>query len=110
MDIRPTFSAAQGAFGASASVLLPGAGSPVVTTAFWVSETSQENPLTPGVFTREEIRRTIVLSAEDVPDVPRGTIITFPPYDGQPDVDWKVEEATRVAFDHHRCVVIQVSA
>ena len=106
MDVRPLISAAQGAFGVSALVLLPGESVPVEATVFWVSATTEQNPAD-GVLTRAEQRRVLVLSRLEVPDVPRGTVVTCAEVDGADDEEWRVEEAYRTEGDHFRATVVR---
>lgn len=106
MDVRPLLSAAQDAFGVSALVLLPGETSAVDATVFWTGPQTAENP-TDGGLTRAEPRRVLVLSRVEVPDVPRGTVITCAEYDGAADEDWRVEEAAKTDADHFRAVVVR---
>lgn len=109
MDVRPPISVAQSAFGISAQVLLPGEVVPVEATVFWTGSLTEQHPLDGGGITRAEARRVLVLSRAEVPDVPRGTVVTCAEVDGAADEDWRVEEAAKTDGDHYRAVVVRVS-
>lgn len=110
MDIRPPVRAALDAFGGPALVKLPGAaGDFVETSAFWLPSLTSTTPVGEE-FARTEQKRFLVIPTEAVLEVPRGTIITFPEFEGQPATDWQVEESDKLDFDCHRCTVIRAQA
>lgn len=104
MDLRPPLGAALNAFGLSA-VVTPPAGLPVSTTAFWLPPTTEEVPVG-GEFRRAEPRRVLVLPRVDVPQVPRGTVVTVAEEEGGAASDWRVDSMEGLSHDHHRVVVV----
>jgi hypothetical protein len=104
-DRRPPISEAIAAFGFTAQVYLPGVLTPVSSGAFWLSTRTGEQPAGED-FARAEGIRTLVLPLSAVGAVPRGTVVVCPPFEGEPASSWRVEQSTRVDYDHHRCVVI----
>lgn len=104
MDLRPPLSLALDAFGVDALVAPP-SGPSVETTAFWLPSETEEVP-SGGDLRRAEQKRVVVLPRADVPEVPRGTVITMAEADGGAPVDWKVDSADKHDYDHHRVVVL----
>ena len=104
-DRRPPIAAAIRAFGFTAQVYLPGELTPVSTGAFWLSPRTGEQPAGEA-FARAEPTRTLVLPLSAVGAVPRGTVVVCPEFEGEPASSWRVEQSTRVDYDHHRCTVI----
>jgi hypothetical protein len=104
-DRRPPIAAAIRAFGFTAQVYLPGVLTPVSSGAFWLSTRTSEQPDGEG-FARAEGIRVLVIPLSAVGAVPRGTVVSCPEFKGEPAASWRVEQSTRVDFDHHRCTVI----
>lgn len=105
-DLRPPFAAALRAFGVAATVTLPD-GDPVETRVLWQPPVTEEYP-TGSDHRRATPRRRMSIGADDVPNVPRGTIINAAEVRGRAAADWKVDETERVDNDHHRVVVLPV--
>jgi hypothetical protein len=104
-DRRPSLLDAIRAFGFTAEVYLPGELTPVSSGAFWLSTQTSEQPVG-EVFARAEGIRRLVIPVAAVGAVPRGTVVVCPEFEGEPAASWRVEQSTRVDFDHHRCTVI----
>ena len=102
-DLRPAFASAQAAFGLTASVTLPSA-SAVSATVVWIPPVSVEYPQ--GEYRRAEALRVLAVGVDEVPVVPRGTVINVAPYEGGDAADWLVDQSARVDSDHHRVVVV----
>lgn len=101
-DLRPSFESALAAFGLAAVVTLPD-GEPVATRAMWLPSDTVNRPAGSD-YRRAEVRRVLALPSDDVPQVPRGTVVSVP--EGGGSADWSVDEAERIDFDHHRVVVV----
>lgn len=108
MNARVPFAAAQRAFGVAATVTIPD-GSPVSTTAVWLSPDTVQLP--GGLeFQRSDSRRVIALSREDVPSIPRSTVIVAPEPQGDTNKTWRVDGTVRIEEgDHLRVSVIEAS-
>lgn len=103
-DLRPSYASASNAFGLDATVTVP-SGSPVETVVFWLPPVTEDYPAD-ATQRRAEPRRRLVVSAEDVPQVPRGTVILVPEFEGESAATWTVDASDRLDFDHHRVVVL----
>lgn len=101
-DIRPSFEAFLDAFGVGAVVSPPDCPA-VETRAFWIPPSTAE---VGAELRRAEPRRVLALPLDGLPEVPRGTLVTMPEYDGAEPADWKIDSAERVDFDHYRAVVV----
>ncbi len=104
-DRRPPFAEAVRAFGFTAEVYFPGSVVPVEAGAFWLSPRTGDQPAGED-FPRSEATRTLVLPLSAGGVIPRGTVVVCPEFEGEPAASWRVETATRVDFDHYRCIVI----
>ena len=103
-DLRPSFESALAAFGLAAVVTLPDGG-PVATRAMWLPTDTVNRPAGSD-YRRAEVWRVLALPSDDVPQVPRGTVVSVPESEGGESADWSVDEAERIDFDHHRVVVV----
>ncbi len=108
MDLRPTLDAAMGAFALPATVTLPD-GIPVETRAFWLGTTTEDLQVS-AEFRRTEARRVLVVPRVDVPQIPRGTVISVAEYGGGPVLDWRSDAMESFQPDHHRIVVVPLEA
>lgn len=106
-DLRVPFSTAQGAFGIAATVRRSGE-DPIETTAVWVPPIPQEMPLG-GELHRQEPLRVIALPLDEVPTLPRGTLVDAAEAEGQTVQTWKVDGPERFEFDCVRVVVVPVT-
>jgi hypothetical protein len=90
--------------GVPATVTPPGA--PAVTTrVIWLTPLSVQSPVGAS-FTRTEAQRIVAIPRDDVPEVPRGTLLAVTePFQSAP-VAWKVDGIDEVRADHYRAVVI----
>ena len=104
MDLRPLLESALDAFSVPAVVLLPD-GVQVETRAFWLPPTTEEVPMG-NDLRRAEPRRMLVIPSDEVPQVPRGAIVTMPEIDGGDELEWRVDSADRVDPDHIRVFVV----
>lgn len=77
------------------------------TRVLWQPPVTEEYP-TGSDHRRATPRRRMSIGADDVPNVPRGTIINAAEVRGRAAADWKVDETERVDNDHHRVVVLPV--
>jgi hypothetical protein len=94
------------AFGVPAVVIRPAPDDdPIDTIGVWVSPVTDEPPS--GLeLRRKEPRRTLVLSRDAVPTVPRGTIVMAPERAGAEPQRWQVDGTERIEVDHVRVVVV----
>lgn len=97
------------AHGVAATVTRPAPDDdPIVTTAIWVTPTT--NPLPAGLaLQRHDQRRVLALKRADVPTVPTKTLIVAPPKAGDADQTWRVDGTDRVEPDHVRVTVQPVA-
>lgn len=105
-DLRPTFESPLGSFGLDAVVTPPG-GPAVETRAVWLPTTTEDYP-TAADQRRAEPRERLALPLDDVPQIPRGTVVTVPKCRGAVATNWKVDEVDRVDDDHYRVVVVLI--
>jgi hypothetical protein len=104
MDLRPSLESALSAFALPAVVTPPG-GDPVETRAFWLPSTIEQVGVGPE-FRRSEARRVLVLPTSEVPQVPRGTIVSMAEYEGGEAREWATDSMERFDSDHHRVWVV----
>lgn len=106
LDLRPPISACFAAFGVAATVTRPPRDdAPITTTGVWITPLTPELPGGMGLQ-RREIRRVLALRRDQVPTVPRGTIISAPEYAGQTPKTWRVDGYELEEADHHRVIVV----
>lgn len=105
LDLRPPIASALVAFGVDAIVAPPGE-TPVSVTALWLAPDTVEVPVGGSGPPRREQRRIVALRLSDVPQVPRGTIISASEYKGGASQDWKVDSTERLDYDHVRVLVV----
>lgn len=103
-DLRPPLSLAHQVFGVPATVTPPG-GSPISTTAVWILPQTVEVPLD-SEFQRAERRRILALRRDQVPAVPRGTVIAAPEVKGGAVLSWRVDGVDRLDAEEFRVLVI----
>lgn len=107
-DLRPSFDAFQAAFGLPAVVRVPD-GSPVSTTIIWAPPQTDETPAGMDVRRAAE-RRILSISRADVPQVPRGTIVTVAEDEDGEAKTWRVDSMDHIDSDHHGVVVVEAPA
>ena len=105
MDLRPPLAAALSAFALPAVVTLPDGGDPISTQCIWLGYQTEESQVSTE-FRRAEARRVLVLPRADVPQVPRGTVITAAEYDGGPVLEWRSDSVDSFQVDHYRVYVV----
>jgi hypothetical protein len=104
MDLRPSYEAAQDAFGVPAVVTLPDA-STVDTTVIWLPPVTVEVPVG-NDFRRVEQWRVLALPRADVPQVERGTVVQAAEEEGGDESLWRVDSVLGLDSDHTRCVMV----
>lgn len=87
-DLRVPFEAAAAAFGVDATV--DPDGTPIPTTAIWVTATTDDVPVGEDEQVREP-RRVLSCSRDEVPRLPVGTIIEAPLRRGEDVRRWRVD-------------------
>lgn len=90
-------------FGVAASVRVPGQPA-VSTTIIWLTPISDDKPLGSGL-PRREIQRAVAIRRDDVPSVPRGTVITVAEHLADASGNWVVDSLDAIFEDHHRVTV-----
>lgn len=80
-------------------------GAPVETRGIWLTPLTDGFP-SGGSHQRHEPVRIMALRREDVPAVPRGTLIVGPEKSGGVDQTWKVDGLDRLEADHARVIVV----
>ena len=90
---------------AVAATVTPPSESPIETSVIWPTPITEGVPLG-GDFQRAEPRRVVAVRTDDVPALPRGTVIvsTIPP--ATAPSTWKVDAIESVFSDHVRAVVV----
>jgi hypothetical protein len=78
---------------------------PITTRAIWVTPQT-EDALNGTELQRREPRRVMALRKDEVPTVPRGTVIIAPPQGGESDARWRIDGIDRVEADHVRVIVV----
>jgi hypothetical protein len=91
-------------FGVPATVQVP-LGPPVATRVIWLQPTTE--PRGPRDFSRAEQRKVVAIRRDDLPAVPRDTVITIP--EGGINYRWKVDGIEAVASDRHHVVVVPMA-
>jgi len=103
-DVRPLLTSALDTFGLDATVTPPGS-SAVPTRAFWLPSVTAQGPAG-REYQRAEQQRVLVIPIEGLPLMPRGTAVSVPEFEGGVVMDWKVDAADRLDFDHYRAVMV----
>jgi len=77
----------------------------VPTSIIWLTPVTEQ---TPGGadFGRNEARRSMAIRRDDVPAVPRGTVVAVTEHLQAAPSLWKVDSMDAVFSDHHRVVVL----
>lgn len=88
-----------------AAVVTPPSAAPVATLVIWMTDTSEAVPVGSG-FTRKEPRRILAIRRDEVPAVPRGTIVEVAEHTQTSPAIWRVDAMESVFPDHHRVVVV----
>lgn len=77
----------------------------IETRGIWVLPLTVDTP--GGIeFTRRDPQRVLALRKDEVPTVPRGTVVLAPEYSGGEDRRWRVEGPERIEADHVRVLVV----
>lgn len=108
MDLRPPLALAMHVFGVPATVTVGGQ-DPVDTSVVWIL-TQMDRAPAGSEFARLERARVGVISKDDVPALPRGSIIEAPERFGGPVESWEVDSPwsadPTVHPDEHRVLVL----
>ena len=88
--------------GVPATVTVPD-GEPVETRIIWLTPLDAEVPA--GVFQRQEPRRAMAIRRDDIPAVPRGSLIEVTEHLLTEIPIWVVDGMEATRYDHHRVVV-----
>lgn len=78
---------------------------PIETVGVWLPPATEGFP-TGADFQRREPQRVMALRRDEVPSVPRGTLIAAPEKGGDAVQVWRVDGFERYDADHHRVLVI----
>lgn len=106
LDLRVPTDPIFQAFGVSATVTRPAPDeTPITTTVAWMTPQTVDG-LIGGSITRREARRIAALRLDEVPTVPRGTLIDAPEELGGEVKRWFVESVDRIEPDLGRYVVV----
>ena len=92
------------AFGLPVTVTLPYADD-IVTRGIWLTPRTEEIPSGGGVQ-KTNARHVLALRRDEVPSVPRGTIIVAPEQAGGADQTWRVDGVESIEGDHYRVSLV----
>jgi hypothetical protein len=106
MDLRVPMDPIIQAFGLSVTVTPPSEAT-IETHGVWLAPITEEIPLG-AEFQRTNARRILALRRDEVPTVPRGTIIIAPEKAGDTYQKWRVEGVEVIDADYHSVSVIVV--
>jgi len=87
------------------AVVTPPDADPVETRIIWLSPTT-DSPPTGNEVRRADARRVMAIRRDDVPAVPRGTVIEVTEHLLTDPALWKSDAMEEVFSDHHRVVVL----
>jgi len=102
-DVRVPFAALQEAFGVPGTVTIPD-GTPVATDVVWILPSTPEYPS--EEFARREPKRVLAISRDEIPLVPRGTVIVAAERLGDVERTWIVDSLAHLDADHTRVLVV----
>lgn len=91
-------------FGVPATVTPPNE-TAIETTVVWPPPSTLEMPA-PGEFSRREPQRVMALRRDEVPRLPRGTIVLAPETLGAEVQRWRVDGIDQVEVDLVRVIVV----
>lgn len=87
------------------AVVTPPDADPVSTRIIWLTPTTESLP-TGNEIRRADSRRVMAIRRDDVPTVPRGTVIEVTEHLLTSPATWKTDAMENVFSDHHRVVVV----
>lgn len=106
-DARVPMAVVLSAFGVAVTVTRPAPDdTPIETTGAWVTPINDNYPVGPE-FQRRHRRQVLVLSRDEVPTVPKGTLIDAPARDGDDERRWRVDGIDEEDADHFRVLVVE---
>lgn len=88
-DLRPPLGPIFAVFGVPATVTRP-ASAPILTTGIWVPMAAVDSP-DGADFGRRETQRVMAFRRDDVPTIPKGTIVLAPEVTGGPVLRFVVD-------------------
>lgn len=71
----------------------------------WLPPVTVDHPTGAGDYRRAEAKNVMAVPTDDVPELPRLTIITCAEQDGDDPIDWIVDETQQIDADHHRVLL-----
>lgn len=77
----------------------------IATRAIWLLPLT-EDAVDGSELQRKEPRRLLALRRDEVPTVPRGTIVDVPEWGSDVGARWRVDGVDRIDPDHTRVVVV----
>ena len=92
-----------GAIGIPGTVTLEGA-TPIDVTVLWLQTETSEAPMGADV-PRRDLMRSLAIRRAEVPNVPRGTLITVAERAELAAREWKVDSFLEGTAEHHRVLV-----
>jgi hypothetical protein len=108
MDLTPfraLFREAQFATHGVPAVVTPPDADPVETRVIWADREAAQVP-PDGTFRRAEPRRLLGIRRDDVPRVPRGTLVAVTEHLSSSPALWRVDAIERSDPDHFRVIVV----
>jgi hypothetical protein len=90
--------------GVAAVVTVPG-GTPVATFVVWLTSQTEASP---GTLARSEVHHVMAIRRDDVPMVPRGTLVAVCEHLRTAPNLWRVDSQEAVYPDHARVWVVPV--
>ncbi len=83
----------------------PLGGSSITTQGIWSPSIFDEPPVGKD-YNRREPRRVMALRIDEVPDIPRGSLIVASEFDGEDAKNWKVDGVEKTDRDHIRVILV----
>jgi hypothetical protein len=80
---------------------------PIDTRVIWITTRSEDVPIGAEFTRREPNQRVMALRRDQVPTVPRGTIVLAPEQRGGPILGWRVDSFELQEVDNHRVRVLR---
>jgi hypothetical protein len=96
-----------GVHGVAAVVTVPD-GEPVATSVIWLTPASDSAPIG-ATFQRADPQRRMAIRRDDVPVLPRGTIVEVTEHLRDETASWSVDSIESVRPDHYKVVVVPIT-
>lgn len=84
----------------------PLGGSSITTQGKWCTPEFDERPVGKD-YNRRDPRRVMALRIDEVPDIPRGSLIVASEFDGEDAKNWKVDGIEKTERDHIRVILVE---